>query len=87
MLNDHTLEGESLRRFLPLELASPRAATFVLSWTAVHPIAPSSPLYGLSHEDLVRREAGIIVSLTGIDETFASQIHARYDYSAAEIVF
>jgi inward rectifier potassium channel len=86
-ISDITLEGEAVRRFHTLELARSRAATFALSWTAIHAITPSSPLFGLDAEALASRRAEIILTLTGIDETFAQTVHARMNYTWEAVLF
>lgn len=86
-IDDTTEEGESIRRFHTLALTRSRAATFALSWTAIHPVTPDSPLFNMTADELARRRAGLMVSLTGIDETFAQTVHARFDWPAASIAF
>lgn len=86
-IEDVTPEGEKIRRFHSLELARDRAATFALSWTGIHPITAKSALFGLTKADLVGRNANLIVSLTGIDETFATTVHARASYGADAVLF
>jgi inward rectifier potassium channel len=86
-INDVTAEGERVRRFHTLELARDRVATFALSWTAIHPITEASPLFRLSSDELERRGAELIVTMTGIDETFVQTVHARASYSARAILF
>jgi inward rectifier potassium channel len=83
--NEVTAEGERFRNFGTLNLETNRSSMFVLSWTVVHPIDPSSPLYGLSQKDLLANEAEIFVVMTGWDETFAQTIHARRSYGPDEI--
>lgn len=80
-----TPEGEYMRRFYELGLMRSQTPIFALTWTAFHPIIEDSPLYGLSAEDLDALEAEIVVTLTGIDNTFSQTIHARHSYIAAEI--
>jgi inward rectifier potassium channel len=82
-----TLEGEEVRRFYDLELTRYRNAIFSHSWTAVHPINLHSPLYGATTESLKASDAGIVVSLTGIDETFSQTVYARYYYDAEDIIW
>jgi inward rectifier potassium channel len=82
-----TREGETMRRFHDLELERARTAIFPLSWTVSHPLDAKSPLFGLSSEILASHEVEIICSLTGTEELFASTIHSRYSYSAADIQF
>jgi inward rectifier potassium channel len=84
---ERTAEGESVRRFHDLEMSRHRNAIFGYSWTAIHPIRPGSPFYGATPESLALAEAGVVVSLTGIDETFSQTVYARYYYEAADIIF
>jgi inward rectifier potassium channel len=84
--NEITAEGEQLRRMYDLQLERERSALFQISWTVVHPITDKSPLHGQTPESLGEESAQIIVSLTGLDETFSQTVHARYSYSPAEIV-
>src|SRR6185312_12092558 len=45
--NYTTREGVSMRRFQELKLLRENNPLFALSWTVLHPIDASSPLYGL----------------------------------------
>lgn len=58
-----------------------------MSWTAIHPIDERSPFWKATPASLAAAEAEIIVSLTGLDETYAQTIHARQSYAADEIVW
>ena len=80
------LEG-GVRRFHTLDLERESVVFFPLSWTIVHPISESSPLRGLTKEDLRACDAEFLVLLTGIDETFAQSVHARSSYKFDEIVW
>ncbi len=82
-----TAEGEAFRRLYDLSLLRDQTALFALSWTAIHPISPASPLYGTDAAALARNDAQVIVSLTGLDESFSQTVHARHTYAAAEIVW
>jgi len=84
---ERTLEGEQVRRFYDLDLTRYRNAIFNYSWTAIHPINQDSPLYGATSESLNASDAGIVVSLTGIDETFSQTVYARYNYEAKDIIW
>lgn len=87
MARNEVIEGESMRRFHDLALVRATATFFALSWTAVHPIDASSPLYGLTRDELEHDEVEIVVSLLGIDENFAQTVHARHSYVASELVW
>jgi len=82
-----TAEGETYRTFYDLKLERNRSPIFALTWTVVHPIDNDSPLYGKTREALLDLDAEILVSLTGIDDTFSQTIHTRFSYTPAEIVF
>jgi inward rectifier potassium channel len=86
-LTETTAEGEVIRRLHDLEMARAQHALFALSWTAIHPITERSPLYRATPASLAAREALIIVSLTGLDESFLQTVHARHSYTADEIVW
>ncbi|MGF1497435.1 MAG: ion channel [Elainellaceae cyanobacterium] len=81
-----TQEGHSMRRFYDLSLVRSQTPIFALSWTVMHPIDTSSPLYGLTLEDLEDLDAELIVMLTGLDETFSQTVHARHSYIPVEIL-
>src|SRR5207302_1921174 len=75
------------RRFYPLALERERVAFFPLHWTVVHPIDPTSPLYGVTRQQLHDDHYEFLVLLTGIDETFATTVHSRSSYTDEEITW
>jgi inward rectifier potassium channel len=81
------LKPDGNRDFTPLKLEREKVVFFPLAWTIVHPIDEESPLYGLTHEDLVASNAEFLVLLSGIDETFSQTVHTRSSYKADEIVW
>lgn len=85
--NEVTLEGESMRRFYDLKLLRSQTPSFGLTWTAMHPIDESSPLYGETPESLAEMEATLVITLVGIDETVSQTIHSRHSYTASEILW
>jgi inward rectifier potassium channel len=82
-----TLEGARMRRFDELRMVRARTPLFFLTWTVMHRIDESSPLWGETQESLAEKRAEIVVVMKGIDETFASTIHARTSYAPEEIVW
>ncbi len=60
---------------------------FALSWTAVHPITPESPLHGTSQTLCQENETDLIVTLIGFDESLRQTIHARHAYRSDQILF
>ena len=75
------------RKFQQLPLERQRVLFFPLAWTVVHPITEESPLYGLSDADLRARNFEFLIIISGIDETFSSQVHARSSYKPDEITW
>ncbi|MEO0808796.1 MAG: ion channel, partial [Cyanobacteria bacterium J06643_4] len=84
---DEYSDGRMMRRFYELELLRDRNPSFFLTWTALHPVNPHSPLYGLSQADLTEKSAALLVSVSGIDQTVAQAIHTRHTYYAADILW
>ena len=80
------LDGQG-RRYDQLKLERTRVVFFPLSWTIVHPIVEGSPLWGVTHEELVERDAEFDILLSGVDETFSQQVHARSSYKPAEVQY
>lgn len=85
--NEVTTEGESMRRFYDLKLVRNQTRNFSLSWTVMHQIDESSPLFGETAESLTEAEMDIVVTLTGLDETVSQVIHARHYYLAEEVLW
>jgi inward rectifier potassium channel len=81
------VSGTPERKFdiLPLERQS--VLLFPLTWTIVHPIDESSPLFGKTAAELAQLQAELIVLVKGFDETFSQVVHSRYSYRHDEIVW
>jgi inward rectifier potassium channel len=80
-------EGRAMRRFRDLAIERRDNLTFFLSWTVMHPIDESSPLYGLSPEEVAGSDITIIVVMNGADESFGQPVYARHIYAARDIVW
>ncbi len=87
MIDEVTEEGQMMRRLHELKLVRDHSPVFLLSWTIMHTIDQSSPLYGLTTETMERLHAQILVSLTGVDETIEGTLHARHMYSSRNLMF
>ena len=81
------VNGVPIRKFYELELERSRVVFFPLSWTIVHPITPSSPMWGLTPESLAHADAELLVLLIGTDETVSQTVHSRSSYEADEIIW
>ncbi|MGI8841376.1 MAG: ion channel [Caulobacteraceae bacterium] len=82
-----TAEGTTIRRFDELRTVRARTPLFFMTWQVMHPIDAASPLQGETAESLMEKQAEVVVVVKGLDETFASTIHARGSYTPDEIVW
>jgi inward rectifier potassium channel len=82
-----TAEGERMRRFHDLVLTRSQTPLFTLTWMVIHIIDEQSPLFGETDASLREMAVRLIVTLTGIDSTFAQSIHARTSYFAEDFVW
>jgi len=78
--------GETKRRFYSLALERTQVTFFPLTWTVVHPIDESSPLYGVTQEGLAESDAEFLILLKAFDDTFSQTVHARSSYKHDEVV-
>jgi inward rectifier potassium channel len=83
--NEVTAEGRAVRRLHDLHLLRSEHAAFTLTWTAIHPITPGSPLHGADPDALRAAMTDVVVSLTGIDEGLSQTVHARHGYRSDDI--
>jgi inward rectifier potassium channel len=83
---EQTMEGHVIRKPIELSLVRDRSATFILSWTAMHIIDETSPLFEGSPQSLQKTSGGeLFLTFSGTDETTGQTIHARHAYSLADI--
>ena len=85
--DEETADGHSLRRFHDLKLERARSPVFALSWQIMHRIDETSPLYGVTAQEIKEGDMRLGVTLSGVDEIFAAGITARYNYSYENILF
>jgi inward rectifier potassium channel len=74
------------REFFNLSLEISRINFLALSWTIVHPIEETSPIYGLSISDLEDRDAEIIILIKAINDTVSQTVYSRYSYKVQDFV-
>ncbi len=82
-----TQEGIVMRRFEELKLMRSRTPLFALSWTVMHRIDESSPLYGQTPDSLIDNQVELIALLSGTDETLSEMIYARQSYRPQQILW
>ena len=79
--------GQQKRTFQPLPLERDTVDFLALTWTIVHPIDESSPLFGKTKEDAERMQSEVIILIKAFDETFSQSVRARYSYRFDEIIW
>jgi inward rectifier potassium channel len=79
--------GELLRKYKSLTLERPSVQFLPLTWTIVHPIDETSPLWGKTAADLARLQTEFLILIKGFDDTFFQTVHVRYSYRFEELVW
>jgi inward rectifier potassium channel len=82
-----TQEGQSFRRFSELALVRNESPALALSWTLYHVLDETSPLYGMTADDLEASKVSLLVVVSGYDIVAAQTVHARQTYEHPEIRF
>lgn len=80
-------DGSPRRQYITLNLERDKVNFFPTNWTIVHPIIESSPIFGLSKEDLMIRKAEFLILISGTEDTFNQKVFSNNSYSAEEIDF
>ena len=81
------VDGLRTRRYYPLQLERSSVVFLPLTWTVVHPIDPSSPLYGETEQSLRASQTEFLVLLSGFDETFSATVHTRTSFVPNEVLW
>jgi inward rectifier potassium channel len=76
-----------LRKYQVLSLERDKIYFFPLTWTVVHPIDESSPLWGMTADQLQMLQAEVLILIKGFDDTFSQTVNARYSYRFDEMVW
>jgi inward rectifier potassium channel len=87
MRTERTREGVVFYRMLDLPLSRERSPAFSRSFTALHPITETSPIFGATPESFRDWELELMVSMIGTDDTSLQPVHARRTYSSQEVLW
>jgi len=79
--------GKWVNKFYPLELEYDRVNSLTLSWTLVHPINESSPLFGFTQEDFRNKKGEVLVFIKAFDDMFSNTVVKRTSYTFGEIIY
>jgi len=88
MLSTVELTDQGLvRRYKCLTLERQLVQFLPLTWTVVHPIDESSPLWGQGPDDLAKQQAEFLITIKAFDDTFFQTVHVRHSYRHEEVVW
>lgn len=85
--NETNEAGKIVRKYYNLPLERSLVRLFPMSWTIVHAITDESPLFNETQESLAADDTEIIITLDGINDTYADQIFIRHSYLYSEFVW
>jgi|HubBroStandDraft_6_1064221.scaffolds.fasta_scaffold76163_3 inward rectifier potassium channel len=80
-------DGQLKRDFVDLELERRKVYFLPLTWTIVHPIDSTSPLYGKTADDLANMAAEILILIQAFDDSFSQVVHSIYSYRHTEFLW
>ncbi len=78
--------GKMSNRFFPMDLELSHINALTLSWTVVHPITESSPLYKLTPADYATLRGEVLVFVKAFDDMFSNTVVTRTSYTFGEII-
>jgi inward rectifier potassium channel len=87
LTTERTIEDRPYRRFRELKLIRNENPTFALSWTIFHVINAHSPLSGATPQSLAASDAGLLLTVTGVDEQLVQELHSRNSYTHADVAW
>jgi inward rectifier potassium channel len=82
---DTTVEGFTLRKLYDLTLVRDQHPVFKLGWVLMHVIDENSPLFGENAETLKGRDASLLLTLEGVDESTSQTMQARHMWPCEQI--
>ncbi len=81
-----TDEGRSYRQAHELKLARDNLALFLLTWTLMHEIDESSPLYGVAPEALTSGEVRLVLTVEARDHSAGTNVFDVMSYGAGRVL-
>jgi inward rectifier potassium channel len=80
MRTEKLAEGGVFYRLLDLKLTRDHAVSLQRSWSAMHTIDSTSPLYGETPQTAEAKELELQVSVVGLDDITMQPVHAQHRY-------
>jgi inward rectifier potassium channel len=80
-------EGSVFYKMVDLRLVRERSSAVARSWSVMHAIDETSPLFGATPESMAKDDAELLVSLAGTDDITYQPVFARHTYEHPHIVW
>ena len=74
-------EHSFIKQYYQLNLEVDNIMFFPLTWTLVHKITDDSPLFGLSLDNIKKRNGEVLVLIETFDETYSQDIVKKHSYA------
>lgn len=87
MVMRQSKEDMANRKYYSLKLEMDRVTFLPLTWTLVHKLDESSPLFQLTVEEMKELDLEIMVLITAFDDTFHQTVHSRHSYTGHEVIW
>ena len=85
--NELTKEGEDVRRFFPLRLQFDHLINFPAALTLRHVIDETSPLFGLTAQDLKLTDTRMLASIVCVDPVIQAPVQSQTEYLHEQIAW
>ena len=79
--------GGMFRSYDVLNLERSSVLFFPLTWTLVHPIDASSPIFGKTMDEMKAMQLEFLILVKAWDETFSQTVYQRFSYRYDELVW
>ena len=80
-------DGKYVNKFYTLDLELSKVNALSLSWTLVHPITDSSPLFNFSKEQYENINGEVLVYVKVYDDMYSTHVVKRASYTLNEIIY
>ncbi|MBV8142022.1 MAG: ATP-sensitive inward rectifier potassium channel 10 [Verrucomicrobia bacterium] len=87
MRSELTQEGEDVRRFYPLRLQFDHLISFPAALTLRHVIDETSPLFGLTQDELKLADSRMLVSVVCVDPVIQAPVQTQTEYLHDQIAW
>jgi inward rectifier potassium channel len=87
LIAERTREGHYYRRVHDLKLSRTRLPVFALTWTLMHEVDETSPIWGLDPAGLARADIRMFVAVEAHDANLAADVSDMKDYAHTDVAF